>query len=60
MEEVVAPARARESGMLAHSSHFRQRRIYSADPVQDVVQHQKLNGLISQLTAIDCYRLSAF
>lgn len=33
MEEVVAPARAREPGMLADPPHFRQRRVHSTDPV---------------------------
>lgn len=41
MEEVAAPAHTREPGMLADSSYFRQRRIYSADPIQDVT-HQAL------------------
>lgn len=43
MEKVAASARAREPGMLADSSHFRERRVHSADSLQDVVQHQELN-----------------
>lgn len=44
MEKVATSTRAREPGMLAGSAHFRQRRVHSADSLQDVVvQHQELN-----------------